>query len=108
MVVVIWTELALADLEEIAEYIALDKPDAAAKLVKKVFQRTDLLGKTPEMGPRIPELARKAKYRQLVVGPCRIFYRYDAPSQQVFIVGVMRGEKLFQKALLYGREIDPD
>ena len=36
----IWTEPALNDLETIAEYIALDKPDAAKKYVQRVFERT--------------------------------------------------------------------
>ena len=33
----IWTEPALLDLEEIAEYIALDKPSAAKKLVRGLW-----------------------------------------------------------------------
>lgn len=33
-----WTESALNDLDEIAEYIALDKPGVAKKLVKSVFK----------------------------------------------------------------------
>jgi toxin ParE1/3/4 len=38
MAEVIWTEPALADLDAIADYIALDKPDAASALVKRVFE----------------------------------------------------------------------
>jgi len=37
MAQIIWTEPALSDLDAIAEYIALDKPSAAMKLVQKVF-----------------------------------------------------------------------
>jgi len=37
MAQIIWTEPVLLDLNEIAEYIALDKPDAARHLVKHVF-----------------------------------------------------------------------
>ncbi len=36
MAKVVWTEPALQDLDEIAEYIALDKLSAAKKLVEKV------------------------------------------------------------------------
>lgn len=32
-----WTESTLDDLNEIAEYIALDKPSAAKKLVKEIL-----------------------------------------------------------------------
>jgi len=37
MAQVIWTEPALQDLNEIGEFIALDKISAANKLVQKVF-----------------------------------------------------------------------
>ena len=37
MAEIIWTEPALSDLEAIADYIALDKPSAAAALVQRVF-----------------------------------------------------------------------
>lgn len=33
----IWTQPALADLEAIADYMALDKPDAASRYVQQVF-----------------------------------------------------------------------
>ncbi len=39
MAEVIWTEPALADLEAIAEYIALDNPKAAREFVQRVIYR---------------------------------------------------------------------
>jgi toxin ParE1/3/4 len=36
---VIWTDPALQDLDTIADYIALDKPVAATKLVRAVFTK---------------------------------------------------------------------
>jgi plasmid stabilization system protein ParE len=36
---VIWTEPALSDLDGIADYIALEDPAAAKRLVRKVFLR---------------------------------------------------------------------
>lgn len=100
MAEIIWTEPALRDLDSIAEYLALDKPDAASRLVRSVFSHVELLAQHPELGPRIPELRPASRYRQLVEGPCRLFYRYEKATRKVFIVGVMRGEKLFQKRLL--------
>lgn len=35
---IIWTEPALMDLDAIADYIALEDPLAASKLVKRVFE----------------------------------------------------------------------
>jgi plasmid stabilization system protein ParE len=37
MAEVIWTEPALNDLNAIADYIALDNPEAARRLVQKIF-----------------------------------------------------------------------
>ena len=37
MAQIIWTEPALNDLDTIADYIALDDPQAARNLVRKVF-----------------------------------------------------------------------
>ncbi len=39
----IWTDPALGDLGQIADYIALDGPATAKRLVQRVFQRVELL-----------------------------------------------------------------
>jgi toxin ParE1/3/4 len=88
----IWTEPALADLDRIADYISLDKPEAARKLVHRVFEKVGALTEFPELGPCPPEF-QGTGYRHLVVAPLRIFYRVEADT--IFIVYVMRGEKLF-------------
>ncbi len=103
MAQIVWTEPALNDLNAIAEYIAVDNPEAAAGLVKRVFAHVERLVNHPERGPRIPELLPSARYRQIVEPPCRVFYRYDKRSKRVLILGAMRGEKLFQKRLLQER-----
>lgn len=97
----IWTEPALVDLAEIAEYIALDNPDAASRFVQKVFDRIEGLEAHPNSGKRPPEL-EGLPYREVIVAPCRIFYRVEADS--VFIVHVMRSERLLRSYLLEPRE----
>jgi plasmid stabilization system protein ParE len=104
MAEIIWSEPALEDLNALAEYIALDKPEPAASLVRRVFARVELLGSQPELGPRIPELRPNSRYRQLVEPPCRIFYRHDKKAGKLYILGVMRGERLFQKRLIRTRD----
>lgn len=101
MAEVIWTEPALADLDAIADYIALDKPDAASGLVKRVFAHVEHLQSYPESGSRPPELKR-SRYRQMVEPPCRVFYRYD--SERVYILYVMRSEQLLRPERIAGRE----
>ena len=99
----IWTEPALLDLDEIAEYIALDDPLAASRYVQKVFDRVERLEAHPQSGKRPPELPR-APYREVVVPPCRVFYRVEGGA--VYILYVMRSERLLRTYLLdqRGRE----
>ncbi|MET0532840.1 MAG: type II toxin-antitoxin system RelE/ParE family toxin [Steroidobacter sp.] len=92
MAEVIWTEPALADLDAIADYIALDKPDAARELVQRVFKHVEQLTQHPKSGSRLPEL-KGWRYRQIVEPPCRIFYRLD--GDRVYILYVMRGARRF-------------
>lgn len=94
----------MEDLNGIAEYIALDNPRAAAALVQRVVGHVELLARQPRLGSRIPELLPDARYRQIVESPCRVFYRYDAGSDTNFVLHVMRGERLFQRRLLFKRD----
>ena len=97
MAEVVWSEPALADLEAIADYIALENPAAAAELVQRVLAHVEQLAEHPESGVRVPELGR-SRYRQLVQPPCRVFYRHE--GSRVFVVHVMRTERLLRKARL--------
>jgi toxin ParE1/3/4 len=96
----IWTEPALNDLESIAEYIALDKPDAARRYVQRVFQAVERLAQFPMSGSTPPEVPH-LPYRQVVVPPCRIFYRSE--GKDILIIFVMRSERRLCEADLSER-----
>lgn len=98
----IWTEPAIEDLGQIADYIALDNPEAAKRLVRKVFSKAELLQDFPEMCP-IPHDLPDSRYRHIVVTPLRIFYRIHEDS--ILIVYVMRSERLLTSSDL--EEHDP-
>jgi plasmid stabilization system protein ParE len=95
----IWTEPALADLDGIADFIALDDPVAAKKLVRRVFDHVEQLLSHPESGSVPPELRKLRPYRQIFEKPCRIFYRVTDDGA-IYIVHVMRGEMLFKRSRL--------
>jgi toxin ParE1/3/4 len=95
-----WAESALNDLNEIANYIALDKPSAAKTLVRDVFSSVERLKKFPESGKTPLELAA-TNYREVITGPCRIFYRVEGRS--VFILYVMRSERELRQFILSDR-----
>ena len=99
----IWTEPALRDLETIAEYIALDKPDAARKYVQKVLAAVERLARFPKSGSIAHEIPN-LPYRQVIVSPCRVFYRSN--DAQVFIIFVMRSEQLLHCGVLTERDMD--
>jgi addiction module RelE/StbE family toxin len=100
---IIWTEPALHDLDEIADYISLDKPVAATRFVQRVFERIEQLATHPKSGS-VPAELKGTQYRQLVIPPVRIFYR--AQNDAVYIVYIMRGERLFRNDDLLEREND--
>ena len=90
MAKIVWADPAIQDLDTIAEYIALDKPDAARKLVGRVFAAVERLARFPKLG-RPPGELRGLPYRELVVPPCRIFYRVE--GQVIYVVHVSRAEQ---------------
>ncbi len=100
MAEVIWAEPALQELDAIAEYIALDNPAAASDLVKAVFDKIERLENFPKSG-RIPPELPDSVYREVVVPPCRIFYRED--EQRVLVLFVMREERQLRAFMLGNR-----
>ncbi|MEE4190909.1 MAG: type II toxin-antitoxin system RelE/ParE family toxin [Halieaceae bacterium] len=101
MAELIWTEPALSDLEEIAEYIALEDPAAARSLVQWVFSAAERLEQHPKSG-KVPQELEGSRYREIVVGPCRIFYRHT--KGKVLFLYVMRSERELRNFLLEDRD----
>ena len=96
----IWTEPALRDLEAVAEYIALDNPEAARMLVARVFASVERLEQFPNSGKCPSELPR-SRYREVVIPPCRVFYRVE--GEAVYLLYVMRAERSLRRFLLEER-----
>lgn len=97
MAEVVWTEPALADLEAIADYIAVENPVAAGEFIRRVFSHIDNLEQHPRLGRTPPEL-EDSRYREIVEPPCRVFYRQE--GKELFILHVMRAERLFREGNL--------
>lgn len=90
MAELIWTGPALSQLDAIAAYIALDKPDAAKAVVRRVIELTDQVQKFTKLGRPIPEL-RHPNYRQVWILPCWVYYRTE--GDRVFVLHVRRAER---------------
>ncbi|MCP5206282.1 MAG: type II toxin-antitoxin system RelE/ParE family toxin [Hahellaceae bacterium] len=98
-----WSEPAVEDLNEVAEYIVLDKPGAAKNLVQEVFKLVRRLKDFPESGKVHGEL-EDSRYREVIVGPCRVFYRVEGDIVFVlfvlFVLFVMRSERALRNFIL--------
>ena len=73
---IIFSPLAVERIGEIAEYIALDNPDASVKWVDSVFSKVERLKTFPESGRIVPELDNR-EIREIFFGNYKIIYRYE-------------------------------
>ena len=94
-----WTERALGQLKDIADYIALENLDAARALVQRVNERLERLEAFPSSGRKIPEFS-KLPQREVIVPPCRIVYRKDEGA--IWIIHVIRSERILRRSHLGG------
>tara|TARA_R110002110_G_scaffold405241_1_gene624167 strand:+ start:1379 stop:1696 length:318 start_codon:yes stop_codon:yes gene_type:complete len=101
MAELIWAEPALSDLSEIAQYIALENPSAARKLIQQVFNTIERFEKHTDSGT-VPTEPGNKRYREVICGPCRIFYRHT--KKQVLILYVMRSERELRNFVLEYRD----
>ncbi len=79
-----------------ADYIALENVAAARELVQRVLVAVERFQKFPRMGS-LPNELMGLPYRQLVVSPCRVFYRVE--KRVIYIVHVLRGEQFVRREL---------
>lgn len=100
MAQIIWTEPALQELDAIADYISLDNPAAAKNLVREAFKRVEHLSDHPKSGKKVEEF-EVSVYREIVLPPCRIFYRLA--DDLVYIIHVIREEQFLHLDILKSR-----
>jgi len=94
MVQVKWMPGAIADLNEIGEYIARDDPDAADRVTQRIWDVAHGLGRLPRKGYPVGGLEEE-EIRQLDVGSYRIAYR---------VVGSPKAEMLEILAVAHARQ----
>jgi len=95
------TSTAEADIAEIWEHIAQDKPEAATAFVIRLEEQINTLEDFPERCPLVPEneLLGTA-YRHLVFGNYRTIFRIVVA--RVIIMRVLHGTRLLDIGLLEG------
>ena len=85
-----WTELAIGDLEQSAQYIARDSEHYAAAFVAGMLEAADSLGEYAGRGREVPEL-RERGIRELLVGNYRLIY--EIWRDTVYVVAVIHGAR---------------
>lgn len=69
---IVWTDLAVSDLENLHAYIARDSPRYADRFIEKLIASVEQLTKFPEMGRLVPE-SPEANIREVIFQNYRIF-----------------------------------
>jgi addiction module RelE/StbE family toxin len=97
---VLWTEVAIRDLEQIVDYVAQEAPIAAQRIFDSIAERARTLNTLPLRGRIVPELARFEIqiYRELIIPPYRLLYRVT--TDHVFVVGVFDSRRNLEDILL--------
>jgi len=102
---IVWTNVAENDLKGIIEYISVDSPHNALKILRKIKQKTSNLYTLPERGRIVPELQDQGifQYRELIIPPWRLIYRID--ERKIFVLSVIDSrqnvEDILLKRLIY-------
>lgn len=90
MAKVIWSPVALQDLEAIADYIRRDSPARAAVFVDRLLDAGDRLAKFPQLGRAIPEIGDPHS-REVIFGAYRVMYQIEGDS--VVIASIVHGAR---------------
>jgi toxin ParE1/3/4 len=85
MAKIIWSTLALEDLRAVYDYVSLNSPSFADRLVDTVIQRVEVLKKHPRIGRIVPEFSDE-NIRELIEGSYRIIYKMEGEDK----IGVAR------------------
>lgn len=84
---IVWSPLARARLREIRAYVALDKPDAAQRLVTRIVAMVEVLRHHPHAG----RVGAEPGIRELVVGGTPYIILYRVQQKRVIISTIWHG-----------------
>lgn len=86
-----WRRAALADLEDIFEFVAQDNPIAAAKLAASIHSQAERLC----LNPRLGRPGRVAGIRELVVPRVPYIVAYQVRGRRIEILAVVHTSRLW-------------
>ncbi len=90
---IIWSPLAINDLEEIGDFIAQDNPTRAVTFVDELITTVEKLIKYPESGPLAEE---NPIFRQITNQGYRLIYQLR--SKKILIITLLGPGRVLKKA----------
>lgn len=84
---IVWSRRALARLAEIRQFVALDKPDAAARLASRIVSVVAALRTHPSLG----RAGVEAGTRELVIGGTPYIVIYRSGRRRITVLTVWHG-----------------
>jgi len=84
---IVWSQTSVEDLKGIVQYIALDDPDAVAKLADRIIQRLETASKLPFSNRVVPEKAEEP-IREAILKPYRLIYQVDSNRNVIYILRI--------------------
>lgn len=93
---VLFTENAIQHLVNIYEYISLNSPTYARRMVDKITLRSEQIANHPFSGRLVPEY-KGDDIRELIEKPYRIIYQIK--PDQINILAVMHGAQLLPEEI---------
>jgi toxin ParE1/3/4 len=84
-----WLDLAVDDLADIADFIACDNPDAAKRIVSRLWSAVRSLATQPEMG----RPGRVFGTRELIVSGTPFIVPYRIIKSEIHILRVLHGAR---------------
>ena len=91
-----WTQNAVEHLVNIYEYIALNSPTYAKRMVDRITRRSEQITDQPLSGRKVPEYQTE-DIRELIEKPYRIIYRIKA--DQIDVLAVIHGARLLPEQI---------
>ena len=90
-----WLNEAVLDLQKLHNYIKQDKPQAAAKVAKRIIDAVDLLAHHPGMG----RAGRVPHTRELILGGTPYIIPYRVKGEKIEILRVLHASIPWPEAL---------
>lgn len=97
---IIYYPSATEDITSILDYISIDDPPAALRLIDKIDASIDSLSLFPYKGVVPKDFFLKSKgYRMLIIDSYIVFYLVNSPMKTVEIMRVVSGKQNYKSFL---------